>query len=174
MDLFDIKHVTLDQISSKHELLIISESDTWNRDLPNPILRLNRRYSTYKIRALIIEKVTQCKDRQCIVGIDPGVSVGVSIIFCDETFETNVFYQFSKLKVWLENRLKDINFTNLVFKIGNGGGSKKDDYIRHIKQNFTVPILEVDESNTSIREVGELTIHEQAAIKIAYRSGTEV
>ena len=174
MDLFDIKHVTLEEIPRGYDLLITSAAETWNQQFSGPILKLSNRDSNHKIRALIIEKATKCQERLCIVGIDPGMSVGVSIIYCEETFETNVFYQFSHLKRWLENRLKGINFGTLIFKIGNGGGAKKEEYIRLLKQNFTAPIFEVNEWNTSIREGGELTIHEQAAIKIAHRKGTVI
>ncbi|MDH5646507.1 MAG: hypothetical protein OEZ01_10890, partial [Candidatus Heimdallarchaeota archaeon] len=87
---------------------------------------------------------------------------------------SNTFSSMRKLIIWISNKIKEIQYHQLVIRIGDGGGADRNYEILNsiIKQFSEISVIElVNEVNTSVRRDGKIPIHEEAAILIAKRSG---
>lgn len=173
-DLYQIIHISPKEILKTPKLVVSSQNDGELTIQLTQTLKIHNHFSIEKIRSLLIEKMRTSDQKVCIIGIDPGKATGASIVFCGNVFSTTVVYSFGTLERWIKENLKEINFDQLIFKVGNGGGENKIRIIENLRLSFDSPIEEVNEKNTSIKEINELTIHEQAAIKIANREGTVI
>jgi hypothetical protein len=137
-------------------------------------LALRWDYSISRIKSEIISLLVKHKEQRiCLVGIDPGKAIGISILFQNEVVHTTVVTSLKQMLFWMNEKITGIQHDLLIIKVGNGGGQMQSEIITTISQNFhlSASIELVDERNTSVKGNQNLSIHEEAAIKIARRGG---
>jgi hypothetical protein len=137
-------------------------------------LALRSDYSISRIKSEIIGLLAKHKEqRTCLVGIDPGKAIGISILFLNEVVHTTVVTSLKQMLFWMNEKITGIQYDLLIIKVGNGGGQMQSEIITTLSQNFHLraSIELVDERNTSVKGNQNLSIHEEAAIKIARRGG---
>jgi len=86
---------------------------------------------------------------------------------------TTVLLSLEKTIVWIKLQISKMVIDNLTIKIGNGWKQELNRFVTIISREFSKygVILIVDEKRTSIKDRGNKTIHEYAAILIARRDG---
>ena len=154
--------------------VVITSREEYDRITHSQKLALRWDYSISRIKSEIISVLVKHKGtRTCLVGIDPGKTIGISILFMDEVVHTTVVTSLKQMLFWMKKKITGIQYDLLVIKIGTGGGDIQSMIITTISQNFhsNVSIELVDERNTSVKGSRNLSIHEEAAIKIARRRG---
>ena len=111
----------------------------------------------------------------CLVGVDPGKTVGIGIIFRGDIVGTRKFVDFDRMVEWLRNELRLLDFEELIIRIGSGGSEYNEPIVDLLFKEFgSVGRLEiVNETNTSKRVEGR-SRHEEAALRIAQRYGVEL
>ncbi len=111
----------------------------------------------------------------CLVGIDPGKTVGVGLIFNGSVLATRTFSDFRALVIWLRGELSLLAFEELIFRIGDGGDKYHEPLVDLLFKEFGhLGSFElVNETRTSVR-VGSRSLHEEAALRIARRYGIRI
>ncbi len=112
----------------------------------------------------------------CIIGVDPGKTTGVSILIGRSIITTSKFKDFKKMLHWIKEQLKLVDFDQLIFKIGDGGGKFNEDVVDLLFKEFSrFSRLEiVNETKTSLKSSNGRSLHEEAAIRIALRYGKTI
>lgn len=140
---------------------------------PN-IIELNPKNSIFQLKTGVLKALNQnFNNLECVIGIDPGNTSGVCIIMNRVLMESTVFYSKVKLVSWIKIKLKELNSSLTIVRIGNGGGKNKKEIVELLKKTLpsNIELQIVDEKNTSKKVINTLTSHEQSAIRIAKRRG---
>ncbi|MDH5400849.1 MAG: hypothetical protein OEY49_00020 [Candidatus Heimdallarchaeota archaeon] len=172
-DKHNIIHIFPNMTKPTNQIIISSPQEKHLFD--QQILIIHQNLSIITIRSLILKQLI-CKPKffKCFIGIDPGKSIGTALLIEGEVITSNTFSSMRKLIIWISNKIKEIQYHQLVIRIGDGGGADRNYEILNsiIKQFSEISVIElVNEVNTSVRRDGKIPIHEEAAILIAKRSG---
>lgn len=136
------------------------------------ILILNSISEANFIKSQIINKLREDNiENYCIIGVDPGKTIGIAILYMGELLTTNVFLVVDELIYWTKQQLRLINASNITFKIGFGESNWYKILFDRIHKEFShiAEIRAINEYRTSIRSNNGRIIHEEAAIRIAQR-----
>lgn len=111
----------------------------------------------------------------CLVGVDPGKTVGIGLIFNGSVLATRTFTDFHELVSWLRHELSLLGYEELIFRIGDGGGRYHEPLVDLLFKEFGhMGSFElVNETRTSVK-VGTRSLHEEAALRIARRYGVRI
>ncbi len=156
---------------SKSSIIVTTKSESKFIKHPN-ILIISDNISKIRIKAMIIEKVNVCfNKKECILGIDPGKTIGAAIIYMNELLISNSFISIEKLIYWINQQLEILHCDAFIIKIGNGEKYWFGLIYNRIYKEFSLkyPIIPVNEYKTSLKRTKSRTIHEEAAIIIANR-----
>lgn len=149
------------------------ESHVIKKQTGLPSLPLKPGMHNLVMRKLIIGFVYKHENAPTIVGIDPGYSNGLAILFAGHVICTDVVYSVEKLILKLKLLLKVLKSDTVRIKIGNGAIPIRDKIFDLMVKEFPqFPVSIVDERRTSIRNGSDRSRHEEAAIIIAKRSSS--
>ncbi len=111
----------------------------------------------------------------CLVGVDPGKTVGVGLIFNGSVLSTRTFTDLYALVTWLRKELSLLAYEELIFRIGDGGDKYHEPLVDLLFKEFShLGSFElVNETRTSVK-VGSRSLHEEAALRIARRYGVRI
>lgn len=174
-DLFNVTHYYNRELrpTDDFDLIIVSKNGKIPRNINN-LLVLRDHMSQLKIRSEIISAMNSKNSiDECIVGIDPGYNIGISLIYQLTLVDSTVVYSIEKLILWIKNRISQISYKQLIIRVGDGGHNVLASIIDRLIKEFSrsAQIELVDEKNTSTRINSSRSIHVDAAIKIARRKG---
>lgn len=136
------------------------------------VLVLNSNNEASYIKSQIINKLKEeVNENYCIVGVDPGKTIGLAILYMGEILTTNVFLDLNELIFWIKRQLRLVNASKIIFKIGFGENYWYKIIFDRIDKEFSniAEIKAINEYRTSIRSDNGRIIHEEAAIRIAQR-----
>lgn len=124
-----------------------------------------------KIRSIIIHSLKESEINECVVGVDPGKTIGAAIIYRGTFLISGIFFSERELIYWIDQQLQSIPAKKIIIKVGNGIKSCSDDLHKSLNSAFknTAEVVLIDEKNTSLKSRRNISIHEEAAIRIAMR-----
>ncbi len=174
IDNFHFEHITLNHISiQKYDVIFCSRGEKEKIDHSN-VVELDPSNTEFQLKLEVIQALSiKSNQPECFIGIDPGIAIGVCILFNQVIIETTVFYSKDKLVYWIRSKLRELIRIRIIIKIGDGGGKIQEQIISLLKNSIpdNIKIEIIDEKNTSLKVTSNLTSHEQAAIRIAKRKG---
>lgn len=176
LDVFDFIHLTIDDTKIQTSQFIFTSIEEKKKFAHSNFIGLSPNWSNITILSSIILTFDSRQQSKCIIGIDPGLSTGTSVLLNGNLLDTCVFYSVINVLRWIKNKFKLVVADEHIIKIGNGGGRYQSNILKYLDQNLPkgIHIEIIDEKKTSIKENAEMTIHEQAAIKIAKRNGIKI
>lgn len=153
--------------------LIVTDSSQIAKQISHPnIIIISDNKEIDVIRAIILYYLKDISlPKVCVIGIDPGKTIGVAIIYMNEIFATNSFLTLESLIHWIKQKVIILKFDELIIKVGDGNKKESSQLFKSISQEFSIigKVLLVDEKFSSIRRTRCRNIHEEAAIIIANR-----
>ena len=159
-----------DNLSNMDIVITTKEESVFVRH--KKLLILNSNVESNFIKCQIINKLKEENIKKyCIIGVDPGKTTGVAILYIGEIMATNIFLDLNKLVYWIKQEISVINNTEITFKIGFGDSYWYKIVFDRIHKEFSsiAEIKPINEFQTSIRSDYGRIIHEEAAIRIAQR-----
>ncbi len=166
---YDFEHILPDDNLSNSDLVITTQQEAIKIKNIN-LLILSSDMNQFEMLSRIISNLKKNEYSKCVVGLDPGKNIGVSIIFKGELISSNLFTNLDNLIRWIKRNLSIISYRSLEIKIGNGDKNSSKKVYNRIIKDFNSDIVKfVNEKQTSIRKNYNITEHEEAAIRIAYR-----
>lgn len=140
------------------------------------VLRINRNMTTLQIKKRIIHYLSKLETRwDLIFGIDPGLNIGVALLHKKQLVDSTIVLSMDSLVKWIRFNIISLQATSVLVRIGDGVKEPMNRIINRLIREFrtSIQIEIVDEKNTSIKQKNDITIHEQAATRIANRRGRE-
>ncbi|MCE7735772.1 MAG: hypothetical protein GPJ54_12900 [Candidatus Heimdallarchaeota archaeon] len=157
----------------KYDIVFCSIYETSKINHPK-VIELNPKNTIFQLKTGVLNALNQDSGNlECVIGIDPGNTSGVCIIMNRVLVDSTVFYSKVKLISWIKIKLKELNKSQAIVRIGNGGGKNNKEIVELLKKTLPsrIELQIVDEKNTSKKIISTLTSHEQSAIRIAKRRG---
>ena len=170
---YEFTHITPKEVQSAEFDLIVTTVNEFHKINVKNKIALDNSMKKNEIISRVI-RYFSTEETYCHIGIDPGKSIGISIIYMGDIMMTYLTDSSKKMILWIKKQLVNLEYSSLIIKIGNGGGKSRQDIVLRVKEYFVgnVQIQEVDEKRTSIKTTSEISIHEEAAIRIARRTGS--
>lgn len=168
---FQIIHLAFDNKKiSKYPIVFTTKEELHKLAYFNNAISLNPLDSDLQLKMAIIGALSEIKADECVFGIDPGLSIGLSIIYRNEVVDTNLVYSKEKAVQWIKHVQKALKCSQQRIRLGKGGGHYMRELFDILQKNFPFTKIElIDERSTSIKLKNDISIHEQAAIQIARR-----
>lgn len=113
--------------------------------------------------------------KRLIVGIDPGISPGVALLADNKVIEARNIRSPEGVPPLFRELLGTYSATEIVVRVGDGGGIYRMRVLKLLQENFDVRIEVVDETSTTPalgREAPSALRDVIAAINIALKEGT--
>lgn len=122
----------------------------------------------------ILSKTLRADKRVILVGIDPGVRTGVTVIYGGSALGSFTVSSFDLLQWKIVSLVRNIPHNEVTIKVGDGAPKLSKRIIGAMTEQLPDARVEmVDERGTTINRVRSrgLTNHQRAAERIAFRKG---
>jgi len=124
----------------------------------------------------LLSRLNECGDVM-LVGIDPGIRIGLAVFYGETSLEYSTFSSALKLSLRVGAFMRGVPAKRFVIRIGNGNLAMAAKLIESLRLEAPYAVIEmVDESGTSVRRARMRGIQgdQGAAAKIAFRKGEVV
>ena len=173
-DLFKIIHkMELDALSEQD--FVITDNSHENLNGRFNVLRLDNSVDPLLLRKLIINHIYPYTNKYDIkIGIDPGYSIGIAYLHRDIEIFTDVSYTIEKTVLKIRKQIEKLKTKSIIIKIGDG--ATHTELLEMLIREFgKIAIIEiVNEYKTSVKSKNNRSVHEDSAVLIAKRKGTQV
>lgn len=126
------------------------------------------------MKGQLVAKLGKEGKRELLLGIDPGLRIGVAVFYSNVKIASLTFRSTGELLGMLDAMIQNIPHSKLVVKMGNGAPKHSRLLARAIIRRVSSATIEiVDEKGTSSYRPRQrdLTRDQLAAERIAYRKG---
>ena len=125
------------------------------------------------MKGQILSRLKKKKNRDLLIGIDPGSRIGLAIYYGDSELARLIFNSIDDLRKFVAKTVRKIPNSGVVVKIGDGSPRLARSIAERVTEEVSGARIEiVDERGTSSRPAGgRLKRDQNAAAKIAFRKG---
>ena len=125
------------------------------------------------MKGQILSRLSKMKNRDLLMGIDPGSRIGLAIYYGDSELARLIFNSIDDLREFIAKTVRRIPNSGVVVKIGDGSPRLARSIAERVTEEVSGARIEiVDERGTSGRPAGgRLKRDQNAAAKIAFRKG---
>jgi hypothetical protein len=125
------------------------------------------------MKGQILSRLSKMRNRDLLIGIDPGSRIGLAIYYGDSELAKLIFTSIDDLRRFIAKTVRRIPNSGVVVKIGDGSPRLARSIAERVTEEVSGARIEiVDERGTSSRPAGgRLKRDQNAAAKIAFRKG---
>ena len=125
------------------------------------------------MKGQILSRLSKMRNRDLLIGIDPGSRIGLAIYYGDTELAKLIFTSIDDLRRFIAKTVRRIPNSGVVVKIGDGSPRLARSIAERVTEEVSGARIEiVDERGTSSRPAGgRLKRDQNAAAKIAFRKG---